>query len=100
VDHIYQRSSQFPLFFFNLILTAFGHQPIRYGFEAILTNEFHTLNGVCSTLVPSGIGYENITLANQVCTTLGSQPEQPFVDGDTFVELSYGYSYSHLWRVS
>ncbi|KAG5650930.1 hypothetical protein H0H81_010505 [Sphagnurus paluster] len=48
--------------------------PIRYGFEAILTNEFHTLNGKCSTLVPQGPGYEGITIKNQVCTTVGSLP--------------------------
>lgn len=76
------------------------HQPLRYGFEAILTNEFHTLNGTCSSLVPQGAGYENVSLANQVCTTVGSIPGQDFVDGNTFVELSYAYSYSHLWRVS
>jgi ATP-binding cassette subfamily G (WHITE) protein 2 (SNQ2) len=89
-----------PFFNFEFLSTESGHQPIRYGFEAVLTNEFHTLNGACSDLVPRGAGYENITLVNQVCTTIGSLPEQPFVNGDSFVELSYGYSHSHLWRVS
>ena len=74
-------------------------QPLRYGFEGVVTNEFHTLNGTCSSLVPRGAGYENIGLANQVCTTVGSQAGQAFVDGNKFVQLSYGYSYSHLWRV-
>ena len=75
-------------------------QPLRYGFEGIITNEFHTLNGTCSSLVPQGPGYENIGIANQVCTTVGSQQGQAFVDGNTYVKLSYGYSYSHIWRVS
>ncbi|PPQ74645.1 hypothetical protein CVT26_005690 [Gymnopilus dilepis] len=71
--------------------------PLRYGFEAVLTNEFRTLNGTCSNLVPQGPGYQNITLANQVCATVGSQPGQAFVDGNRFVNLSYGFSYSHTW---
>lgn len=75
-------------------------KPTRYGFESILTNEFHTLDGQCSSLVPQGPGYENVTLANQVCTTVGSVTGQSTVNGDTFVGLSYGYSYSNLWRVS
>ncbi|KAF8877242.1 pleiotropic drug resistance ABC transporter [Gymnopilus junonius] len=66
-------------------------------FESILTNEFRTLNGVCSNLVPQGPGYENVTLANQVCTTVGSQPGEAFVDGNRFVQLSYGFKYSHTW---
>lgn len=69
-----------------------------YGFEAILTNEFHTLNGTCSQLVPSGDGYENVSLANQVCTTVGSLPGQANVDGNRWAQLSYGYSHSHVWR--
>jgi ATP-binding cassette, subfamily G (WHITE), member 2, SNQ2 len=74
--------------------------PLRYGFAAILVNEFHTLNGQCSSLVPQGPGYENIALENQVCTSVGSEPGQATVDGNRFVNLSYGYTYGELWRVS
>lgn len=73
-------------------------QPLRYGFEALLTNEFHTLNGQCATLIPQGPGYEGISLQNQVCTAVGSLPAQATVDGNRYVELSFGYSYAHLWR--
>ncbi|TDL30143.1 hypothetical protein BD410DRAFT_780681 [Rickenella mellea] len=72
--------------------------PLRYGFESIVVNEFHTLDGDCGSLVPSGPGYENVALANQVCTTVGSVPGQLTVNGNTFVNLSYNYSYSHIWR--
>ena len=75
-------------------------QPLRYAFESLMLNEFHTLNGTCTTLVPSGPGYENVTLANQVCVTVGSQPGRETVPGDAYTHLSFGYSYSHLWRVS
>ncbi|KAG1767598.1 ABC-2 type transporter-domain-containing protein [Suillus placidus] len=72
--------------------------PVRYGFEALLMNEFHTLNGTCSMLIPSGPAYPNISLANQVCSTVGAQPGQNYVDGNVFAELSYDYYYSNLWR--
>lgn len=72
--------------------------PIRYGFEAVLSNEFHTLNGTCSNLVPSGTGYENVSLANQVCGTVGGITGQRTVDGNRFIALSYEYTYSHVWR--
>ncbi|KAF5387203.1 hypothetical protein D9757_006886 [Collybiopsis confluens] len=72
--------------------------PLRYGFEGVLTNEFHTLDGSCASLVPSGSGYENVSLANQVCTTVGSVPGQATVNGNDFVQLAYTYSYSHVWR--
>ncbi|CAE6435980.1 unnamed protein product [Rhizoctonia solani] len=71
--------------------------PIRYGFEAIVVNEFHGLNGECSQFAPSGPGYENVNVANQVCTTVGASPGESVVDGDTFVRLSFGYEYSNLW---
>ncbi|KAJ8595721.1 hypothetical protein M405DRAFT_806639 [Rhizopogon salebrosus TDB-379] len=72
--------------------------PLGFGFESLMMNEFHTLNGTCSILVPQGPGYENVSLANQVCTTVGALPGIPSVDGNTFAYLSYDYKYSDLWR--
>ncbi|KZT04946.1 pleiotropic drug resistance ABC transporter [Laetiporus sulphureus 93-53] len=72
--------------------------PLKYGFEALMVNEFHTVNGECASLVPSGPGYENISLANQVCTTVGSQSGQSTVNGMLYLEKSFGYFYDHLWR--
>ncbi|KAN0136953.1 ABC-2 type transporter domain containing protein [Lactarius tabidus] len=72
--------------------------PIRYGFEGLMSNEFHTLDGTCSNLIPSGAGYENALLANQVCGTVGSIPGQSTVNGNRFIAISYDYSYSHIWR--
>ncbi|KAG6865226.1 hypothetical protein C0991_004284 [Blastosporella zonata] len=72
--------------------------PLRYGFESVLTNEFRTLNGKCSTLVPSGPGYENVSLANQVCTAVGSTPGSEFVSGARYTLLSYSFSFSNAWK--
>ncbi|KAJ7476163.1 pleiotropic drug resistance ABC transporter [Mycena latifolia] len=71
--------------------------PLRYGFEGVVANEFHTLKGACSSLVPQGPGYENVSLSNQGCATVGSVAGQNFVDGNAFIAKSYGYSYSNEW---
>ncbi|KZS99630.1 P-loop containing nucleoside triphosphate hydrolase protein [Laetiporus sulphureus 93-53] len=47
--------------------------PLKYGFEALMVNEFHTVSGECASLVPSGPGYENL-------------------------EKSFIYFYDRLWR--
>ncbi|KZT04452.1 pleiotropic drug resistance ABC transporter [Laetiporus sulphureus 93-53] len=72
--------------------------PLKYGFESMVVNEFHTLEGLCASLVPSGPGYQNVSLANQVCTTVGSQSGQAYVNGMRYIEESFGYYYDHLWR--
>ncbi|PFH49073.1 hypothetical protein AMATHDRAFT_148472 [Amanita thiersii Skay4041] len=69
----------------------------HFSFESILSNEFRTLQAQCSTLVPSGPGYENVTIANQVCPVVGAELGKQFVDGNRFVELSYGFKFSHTW---
>ncbi len=65
-----------------------------------MTNEFRSINGSCSSLVPRGEGYEGVSLDNQVCPVVGAQPGQAFVDGNAFAYLSYDYRFSHTWRVS
>jgi len=65
-----------------------------------MVNEFHTLNGTCTQLIPQGPGYENVFLANQVCTTIGSQPGRSHVDGDSYLALTFDFHHSLLWRVS
>lgn len=65
-----------------------------------MANEFHTLNGPCSSLVPSGPGYEDVSIVNQVCPVVGSEPGQLYVNGQRYIELSFGYYFGKLWRVS
>lgn len=72
--------------------------PIQYAFEALMVNEFHGEEGLCSVLVPSGPGFENISINTQVCAVTGSKPGQPFVSGDDYLSVSFEYDYSHLWR--
>lgn len=65
-----------------------------------MTNEFHTIQAPCVNLIPIGPGYENVSLDNQVCTTVGSVSGQVNVDGNRFLELMYDYSHDSLWTVS
>lgn len=73
--------------------------PMSYGLDALLTNEMSTISATCSSLIPSGPGYENVGIANQVCATVGAQPGQGVVDGLEYLWLSYAYNHDNLWRV-
>ncbi|KAL3468943.1 ABC-2 type transporter-domain-containing protein [Aspergillus californicus] len=72
--------------------------PINYGFESLLINEFHAREYPCANFVPSGSGYEGIADNNHVCSTVGSVPGQDFVNGDTYIASAYGYHVEHKWR--
>ena len=65
-----------------------------------MVNEFSTLNAQCETLIPTGPGYENITLTNQGCAVVGSQPGHATVEGLAYLKGAYGFVAGHLWRVS
>ncbi|ODQ64843.1 plasma membrane ATP-binding cassette transporter [Nadsonia fulvescens var. elongata DSM 6958] len=72
--------------------------PMRYTYEQLIATEFHARDMLCETLVPSGPGYENVSLENQVCSFLGSLPGDGFVKGDDYIKINYNYSYGHVWR--
>jgi hypothetical protein len=66
----------------------------------ILPNGSHSHNREvpCARLIPSGPGYQSVLPQNQVCPVTGSVPGTNLVSGDTYIELSFNYHYSHLWR--
>lgn len=74
--------------------------PVAYGFEALMINEFSGRQYTCDQFVPSpdSPGYEDVSLENRVCSTAGSVAGQAFVDGDTYIETQYSYSAGHKWR--
>jgi ATP-binding cassette subfamily G (WHITE) protein 2 (PDR) len=72
--------------------------PVAYGFESLMINEFHGREFPCVNYVPSGPSYENVSGENHVCSTVGSVPGSPSVSGDAFILSSYGYVASHKWR--
>ncbi|KAF2225760.1 ABC drug exporter AbcA [Elsinoe ampelina] len=70
--------------------------PVAYGFESLMVNEFSGQNYTCSTFVPQGPGYTN--LANQVCSAVGAVAGEDFVNGDVYIGSSYRYYRANKWR--
>ncbi|KAJ5569558.1 uncharacterized protein N7459_008988 [Penicillium hispanicum] len=71
--------------------------PIAYGLEALMINEFHHRNYTCSLFVPSGPGYTD-NPKTRACAAVGSVTGQLWVDGDAYIESNFKYAASHKWR--
>ncbi|OBT59510.1 hypothetical protein VE04_00545 [Pseudogymnoascus sp. 24MN13] len=72
--------------------------PVAYGFEAIMANEFHNRNFTCSTYVPFGGLYDDVPAVNRACSAIGSVLGQATVNGDVYLASAFGYHNSHKWR--
>jgi ABC-type multidrug transport system ATPase subunit len=72
--------------------------PVAYGFEAIMVNEFHNRNFTCSTYVPFGGFYNGVPAVNRACVAVGSVLGQTTVNGDDYLASAFGYHNSHKWR--
>jgi len=71
--------------------------PVFYGFEILIANEFHGREFPCSQLIPA---YPNLAGSGQdfICATTGAVAGSLTVSGDAYIESMYGYYYSHVWR--
>ena len=69
--------------------------PLAYGFEALMTNEFYNLELECvpPRLVPYGGNFPN-----QGCAIAGSTPGSTVVQGAAYLSESFTYTRGHLWR--
>ncbi|KAL4878791.1 ABC-2 type transporter-domain-containing protein [Aspergillus karnatakaensis] len=72
--------------------------PVSYGFEAVMVNEFHGREFPCVSFVPFGPGYEGVSPTERVCATVGGAPGSDVVSGTEYVRALYGYENSHRWR--
>jgi len=72
--------------------------PVAYGFEAAMVNEFSGRTFDCSNVVPSGPTYTALAAANQVCNAVGAVPGSNIVSGEAYLNSAYGYEASHKWR--
>ncbi|KAL9949874.1 ZEB2-regulated ABC transporter 1 [Verticillium nonalfalfae] len=74
--------------------------PVGYGFEALMINEFHNRDFTCNAFVPSSAvaGYEDISSTNRACSAVGSVAGSDVVNGDTYIQAAYKYNHSHKWR--
>lgn len=71
--------------------------PVQYGFEALMANEFYNFNIECIPpfLVPLGPG---AAPEYQSCLIPGNQPGQTTVNGADYIMTAFTYTRSHLWR--
>ncbi|KAG5359982.1 Protein SNQ2 [Yarrowia sp. C11] len=72
--------------------------PVAYGFEALMANEFHHRVMTCEQVVPAGPDYSGFPDSNKVCSFSGSTPGSLVVTGDNYIKNSFNYSFSHMWR--
>ncbi|KAL4882075.1 ABC-2 type transporter-domain-containing protein [Aspergillus karnatakaensis] len=72
--------------------------PVFYGLESVYLNEFVGREFECSALVPSGPGYDSLSISERACNVAGSVPGQSFVEGAAYLQSSYGFVNSHKWR--
>ncbi|KAF2258149.1 putative multidrug resistance ABC transporter [Lojkania enalia] len=72
--------------------------PVGYGFESLMINEFHNRQFRCGLYIPSGPNYDNVPENARVCSAVGAVPGQPYIDGDVYIDSAYGYVHSHKWR--
>jgi ATP-binding cassette subfamily G (WHITE) protein 2 (SNQ2) len=73
--------------------------PVYYGFEALMVNEFKQLSLACvdTYITPRGTGYPTNIGPNQVCTLAGSTAGSQFVSGLAYLDASFGFERKHLW---
>lgn len=69
--------------------------PVAYAFEALMINEFHNRRFECSSFVPS---YANVAPDQRVCSAVGAVAGSNYVEGDAYINSSFRYYRSHLWR--
>jgi len=72
--------------------------PVAYGFESLMINEYSGQNYSCDQFIPPAPQYGDGTTTRQVCSSLGSVPGQPYVNGDDYLASSYGYEAANKWR--
>ncbi|KAL4934312.1 pleiotropic drug resistance family ABC transporter [Aspergillus undulatus] len=72
--------------------------PIGYGFESLMLNEFQGRTFRCSDsqFVPYGDIYTS--LANQVCGVVSAGPGEATVNGTAYLRESFQYTPNHMWR--
>jgi ABC-type multidrug transport system ATPase subunit len=64
-----------------------------------MINEFSGRTFPCSNFVPGGSKiYEDAPLSSKICSQKGAVAGQDFIDGETYINTTYEYYSSHLWR--
>lgn len=72
--------------------------PIQYAFESLMINEFHDRRFPCASFVPAGPSYAGVSGDSIICGATGARPGEDFVDGDNYLNVTFRYFASHMWR--
>lgn len=72
--------------------------PIAYGFESLMINEFRNRLFTCSGFIPRGGPYNRVGPDNKICAVVGSTLGQSEVQGTDYIIGTYGYLPKHMWR--
>ncbi|KAF3168493.1 hypothetical protein TWF225_011796 [Orbilia oligospora] len=72
--------------------------PISYGFESVMINEFHGQNYLCSAYIPSGPVYDAVNPEQRTCASKGSLPGLNVVSGTAYIQTTFGFQENHKWR--
>ncbi|KAI0123219.1 P-loop containing nucleoside triphosphate hydrolase protein [Xylariales sp. AK1849] len=72
--------------------------PIAYAYESLVANEFSGRQFQCTQFIPRGSLYVNSTAFQRTCSVAGALPGDDFIDGDVYINASFEYYRSHIWR--
>lgn len=73
--------------------------PIAYGFESLMVNEFHDRWFECAPkmLVPVGPSYRDYSLVHKICSAVGAESGSRYVSGNAYLHQSFQYYQRDLW---
>lgn len=72
--------------------------PIGYGFESLMINEFRNRLFECSGFIPRGGPYDDVGPTNRICSVVGSVLGESEVQGTDYIVKSFDYLPKHMWR--
>lgn len=72
--------------------------PIAYGFESLMINEFRNRNFTCDQFIPRGGNYDLVQPLEKICGVVGAVPGSDQVQGTDYIEKSFNFLNKHMWR--
>ena len=69
--------------------------PVAYGFESLMVNEFAGQRYPCSQFTPP---FGDLAAQTQVCSAVGAVAGQGFVSGTAYIDSAYQYDPANRWR--
>lgn len=72
--------------------------PLFYGLETLMVNEFVGRGFPCDHRIPSGPGYSSALSKESVCNVPGSVAGEQLVEGADFIRVSYSFLPQNRWR--